>query len=175
MPDIDRALERVIKATESYIGVLRRDAHLINGDLSRRYDRNPFLGTELVFIPEGYHADIAAADYLRLHGPIDRIAGCETANLLANEVGVLQNTEDPKGLWFRVSKKLPEKMLSYQLTIKCLDRDALKEALRFGGSSVDMQELEVTYGFPPDQEVIARQVHDALQKLPNVFVRMETR
>lgn len=172
--DIDARFQEVERATMSYIGVLRRDAHLIHSDLSRRYERNPFLGTELGFIPEAYREDRVAADYVRLHRS-DEIGGWETANLLATEVGVLQHTEDPQGLWFRVSREVPERMLTHELTMNCTNFHAFKKILRFGPAFYDPHKFTATYTFPPGQEDIAWQTYYTAEGIPGVSVSMETR
>ncbi|MBI2232559.1 MAG: hypothetical protein HYU56_01455 [Candidatus Aenigmarchaeota archaeon] len=172
--DIEARYQEAKRSIESYVSVLRRDAHLIHGDLSRRYDRNPFLGTELEFIPQAYREDRAAADFIRLHGS-DEITGWETASLLATEVGVLQYAEDPQGKWFHVSRNVPERMLTHELTMNCTNFHAFKNILRFGPAYYDPHKFIATYTFPPGREDNAWQTYYAAEMMPGVSVSMETR
>ena len=172
--DIEARYQAIVRATMSYVGVLRRDAHLIHGELLQRYSRDPFLGTELEFIPQAYREDRAATDFIRLHG-CDEITGWETASLLATEVGVLQHAEDPQGKWFRVSREVPERMLTHELTISCTNSGTFKNILIFGPASYDPHKFIATYTFPPGRENNAWQTYYAAEIMPGVSVSMETR
>ncbi len=172
--DVEARFQEVKRSIESYVRVLRRDAHLIHRDLSRRYGRDSFLGTELGFIPQAYGEDRDAADYVRLHG-FDEIGGWFTANLLATEVGVLQDTEDPKGKWFRVGREVPKRMLTHELTIECEDSDTFRNILRFGPASLDFQRHVAVCTFPPGQENNAWQAYYAAERMSGTSVNMETR